>query len=254
MNKVLYIIILLCFSATCTYAIDGTWGKKKKKKAATEKTVSNDSLSKAASESEYDKFMKEATVKEGMFNVIKKKDKIYLEIPKKLMSRDFLISSRVSSTSRTWQIDPGTINRTPLLITFSCDENKVYMHFPHLHYVCKPSSEMYEAYKRHSNPPIWKSFKIEVMSKDSSSCVIDATSLFLSSIAEFSPFPDLPAEAQMIVSFGGSFQSDRSRIEDFKAFEDNIIVKSMMTYTTDKEGPLTTIEARNIVILSLIHI
>ena len=249
MNRVLYIVILLCFSATCTYAADGAWGKKKKKKAATEKTVSNDSLSKSASESEYDKFMKEATVKEGMFNVIKKKDKIYLEIPKKLMSRDFLISSRVSSTSRTWQIDPGTINRTPLLITFSCDENKVYMHFPHLHYVCKPSSEMYEAHKRHSNPPIWKSFKIEVMSKDSSSCVIDATSLFLSSIAEFSPFPDLPAEVRMLVPFGGTFQSDRSRIEDFKAFEDNIIVKSMMTYTTDKEGPLTTIEARNIVIL-----
>ena len=79
MNRVLYIVILLCFSATCTYAADGAWGKKKKKKAATEKTVSNDSLSKSASESEYDKFMKEATVKEGMFNVIKKKDKIYSE-------------------------------------------------------------------------------------------------------------------------------------------------------------------------------
>ena len=49
MNRVLYIVILLCFSATCTYAADGAWGKKKKKKAATEKTVSNDSLSKAAS-------------------------------------------------------------------------------------------------------------------------------------------------------------------------------------------------------------
>ena len=87
---------------------------------------------------------------------------------------------------------------------------------------------MYEAYKRHSNPPIWKAFKIEVMSKDSSNCVIDATPLFLSSIAEFSPFPDLPAEVRMIVPFGGSFQSDRSKIEEFKAFEDNI-KKSIVT-------------------------
>ena len=79
--------------------------------------------------------------------------------------------------------------------------------------------------------------------------MIDATPLFLSSIAEFSPFPDLPAEVRMMIPFGGSFQSDRSKIEEFKAFEDNIIVKSMMTYTTDKEGPLTTIEARNIIIL-----
>lgn len=249
MNKLLYVIILLCFSVTSVSAADGMWGKKKKKKAGTEKVESKDSTSKTTSTSEYEKFMKDAEVKKGMFNVIKKKDKIYLEIPKMIMSRDFLISSRVSSTSRTWQIDPGTINRDPLLITFSCDENKVYMHFPHLEYQCKENSEMYEAFKRHSNPPIWKAFKIEVMSKDSSSCVIDATSLFLSWIAEFSPFPDLPAAARAVVAFGGSFQSDRSRIEEFKAFEDNIIVKSMMTYTTEKEGPLTTIEARNIILL-----
>ena len=249
MKRLFYVFVLLCFTLNFASASDELWGKRKKKKDTSEKVESRDSTSKTSSESAYEKFMKEATVKKGMFNVIKKKDKIYLEIPKKLMNRDYLISSRVSSTSRTWQIDPGTINRTPLLITFSCDENKVYIHFPHLDYVCKESSEMYEAYKRHSNPPIWKAFKIEVMSKDSSNCVIDATPLFLSSIAEFSPFPDLPAEVRMIVPFGGSFQSDRSKIEEFKAFEDNIIVKSMMTYTTDKEGPLTTIEARNIIIL-----
>ena len=249
MKRLFYVFVLLCFTLNFASASDELWGKRKKKKDTSEKVESRDSTSKTSSESAYEKFMKEATVKKGMFNVIKKKDKIYLEIPKKLMNRDYLISSRVSSTSRTWQIDPGTINRTPLLITFSCDENKVYIHFPHLDYVCKESSEMYEAYKRHSNPPIWKAFKIEVMSKDSSNCVIDATPLFLSSIAEFSPFPDLPAEVRMIVPFGGSFQSDRSKIEEFKAFEDNIIVKSMMTYTTDKEGPLTTIEARNLILV-----
>lgn len=167
-------------------------GEKRRKRKRGRKKWSRKTPLKSASTSEYEKFIKDAEVKKGMFNVIKKKDKIYLEIPKAIMSRDFLISSRVSSTSRTWQIDPGTINRDPLLITFSCDENKVYMHFPHLAYQCKEDSEMYEAYKRHSNPPIWKAFKIEVQSKDSSSCVIDATSLFLSSIAEFSPFPDLP--------------------------------------------------------------
>ena len=171
MKSIVYIItVLLCFSVTCVNASNSSWGKKKKKKAGTEKVESSDSTSKAASTSEYEKFMKDVVVKKGMFNVI-------------------------------------------------------------------------------SNPPIWKAFKIEVMSKDSSSCVIDATPLFLSSIAEFSPFPDLPAEVRMMIPFGGSFQSDRSKIEEFKAFEDNIIVKSMMTYTTDKEGPLTTIEARNIIIL-----
>ena len=143
MKRLFYVFVLLCFTLNFASASDELWGKRKKKKDTSEKVESRDSTSKTSSESAYEKFMKEATVKKGMFNVIKKKDKIYLEIPKKLMNRDYLISSRVSSTSRTWQIDPGTINRTPLLITFSCDENKVYIHFPHLDYVCKESSEMY---------------------------------------------------------------------------------------------------------------
>lgn len=247
MNKVLCMVVLLCLGLSYAQGADKIFGKKKKKK--TEQTAASDSTASAKKETDYDKLVKDAEVKKGMFNVIKKKDKVYLEIPKAIMSRDFLIASRVSTTSRTWQIDPGTINRTPLLITFSCDESKVYMHFPHLAYECDKNSEMYEAYKRHSNPPIWKAFKIEAQTADSTACVIDATSLFLSSIAEFSPFPDLPAEVQMVMPFGGSFQSDRSKIDECKAFEDNIIVKSMMTYTTDKEGPLTTIEARNIIIL-----
>lgn len=247
MKKYLNIALLLCASIVCTdVSATELFGKRKKKK---QQAVEVSDTTRVKAESAYEKFIKDAEVKRGMFNVIKKKDKVYLEIPKALMSREFLISSRVSSTSRTWQIDPGTINRDPVLVTFSCDENKVYMHFPHLDYECKEESEMYEAYKRHSNPPIWKAFKIEAQPEDSTSCVIDATSLFLSSIAEFSPFPNLPAEARMIVPFGGSFQSDRSRIEECKAFEDNVIVKSMMTYTTDTEGPLTTIEARNIIIL-----
>ena len=52
MNKVLYIIILLCFSVTCVNASNSSWGKKKKKKAGTEKVESLDSTSKAASTSE----------------------------------------------------------------------------------------------------------------------------------------------------------------------------------------------------------
>ena len=82
MKSIVYIItVLLCFSVTCVNASNSSWGKKKKKKAGTEKVESSDSTSKAASTSEYEKFMKDAVVKKGMFNVIKKKDKIYLEIP-----------------------------------------------------------------------------------------------------------------------------------------------------------------------------
>ena len=82
MKRILYVVILLCFSVNFVSASDGSWGKKKKKKDTSEKVESKDSTLKASSESAYEKFIKDAEVKRGMFNVIKKKDKIYLEIPK----------------------------------------------------------------------------------------------------------------------------------------------------------------------------
>lgn len=252
MNKYIYFICLIVLTLLYPSAdAQAWWWGKKKKKQTTEQTVSSDSTADKKKDvaEKYEKFIKDAEIKKGMFNIYKKKDKIYLEIPKKLLHRDYLLSSRVSSSSRTWQIHPGSINNDPLLVTFSADDQKVYMHFTPTHYECDENSEMYGAFLRSNNPPIWKSFTVEMQSPDSSSYIFDCTSLFLSSIKEFSPFPNLPDAARMVVKFGGSFQSDRSRIEDFKAFEDNVLIRSMMTYTTEEEGPLTTIEARNLILL-----
>lgn len=222
--------------------------KKKAKKEQAEAPAAKSDTTKKSSAKKYDDLFKDSQVARGMFNVIKKKDKVYLEIPKSIMSRQFMISSRVSTSTATWQISPGTINREPLTVSFSTDDAKVYIHLTPQRYECDSTSEMYTAFERGNNHPIWKSFPMEAMPKDSLSCVIDATPLFLASIPEFSPFPDLPAAIKAVIPFGGTFQSDRSRIEECKAFENNIIVKSMMTYKAD-EGPLTTIEARNIILL-----
>lgn len=202
----------------------------------------------ATVEHKYDKLLKGATVSKGLMNVILKERKVYLEIPKEIMKRDFLLSSRVSTTSRTWQLNPGEIRSMPLMVTFSADTTKVYMHFTPSRYVCDSTSEMHQAFMRGNLAPIWKSFPIEAFSKDEKSIVFDCTSLFLSSIKEFSPFPDFPESFQRFVTFGGTFNSENSRIEEGKAFENNIIVKSMMSYTA-LEGPLTTVEARNIILL-----
>ena len=46
MKSIVYIItVLLCFSVTCVNASNSSWGKKKKKKAGTEKVESSDSTS-----------------------------------------------------------------------------------------------------------------------------------------------------------------------------------------------------------------
>lgn len=252
MNRIVCLITALMLTvATANAAATGASGSKSKKKSKKEQLAKApaDSTSAKSKAGKYEELIKDAKVSKGMFNVYTKKNKVYLEIPKNIMSRQYLISSRVSTSSQTWQIVPGTINRDPLLVSFSTDDSKVYIHLTPVRYQCDEDSEMYAAFKRGNNAPIWKSFPMEAMPKDSLSCVIDATPLFLSSITEFSPFPNLPPAAKSIVRFGGTFQADRSRIEECKSFDNNVIVKSMMTYTTDEEGPQTTIESRNIIML-----
>lgn len=117
------------------------WKKKKK----TAKTEVKDTTAKKT-EDAYEKLIKDAQVAKGMFNIIKKKDKVYLEIPKNIMHRDYLLCSRVSSTSETWQIDPGTINRTPLLISWSADKERVYIHLTPTLFQCDTTSEMYSPF------------------------------------------------------------------------------------------------------------
>ena len=148
MNKYIYFICLIVLTLLYPSAdAHAWWWGKKKKKQTTEQTVSSDSTADKKKDiaEKYEKFIEDAEIKKGMFNIYKKKDKIYLEIPKKLLHRDYLLSSRVSSSRRTWQIHPGSINNDPLLVTFSADDQKVYMHFTPTHYECDENSEMYGA-------------------------------------------------------------------------------------------------------------
>ena len=76
--KGLGIVLLLCTGVLCTdVSATELFGKRKKKK---QQAVEASDTTRVKAESAYEKFVKDAEVKRGMFNVIKKKDKVYLEI------------------------------------------------------------------------------------------------------------------------------------------------------------------------------
>ena len=74
----------------------------------------------------YFSFLKKAKTTEGLFKIHKVKDKYYFEIPLSLLKRDFMISSRVSTTSNNKDIAAGQMPRDPVLVTFSTDKKKLY--------------------------------------------------------------------------------------------------------------------------------
>lgn len=220
--------------------------KKKKKRAETEQA---DSIKKD-NVSDYKKLLKGAKTIEGMFKIHQVKDKYYFEIPKKLMARDFMISSRVSRTSNNKDVAAGQMPRNPVVVTFSADDKKVYMHKKMLRNLCDTTSNMYAAFQRNFSDPIWEAYKIESFSPDSSAYVIDMMSLFITDVPEFSPFRngnimDVLAKKKPL---SGSLSPSKSNILRVKCFPQNINIKSLMSYNVN-DNPFTVTMTRNIILL-----
>ena len=165
MNKIFTLLLVgaLTAGAVTANAESQIFKKKKKKaKAETEQPAAKDSTK--SSMTEYKKLLKGAKTIDGMFKVHIVKDKYYFEIPKDLMGRDFMIASRVSSTSNNKDIAAGQMPRNPVLVTFSADKKKIYMHKKMVRNLCDTTSNMYAAFQRNFSDPIWEAYKIESLS------------------------------------------------------------------------------------------
>ena len=251
MNKIFTLLLVgaLTAGAVTANAESQIFKKKKKKaKAETEQPAAKDSIK--SSMTEYKKLLKGAKTIDGMFKVHIVKDKYYFEIPKDLMGRDFMIASRVSSTSNNKDIAAGQMPRNPVLVTFSADKKKIYMHKKMVRNLCDTTSNMYAAFQRNFSDPIWEAYKIESLSPDSSAYVIDMSSLFITDVPEFSPFrsENIMDVLMKRKALKGSLASSKSTILGMKCFPLNINIKTLMSYTVDG-GPFTVTMTRNIILL-----
>lgn len=199
----------------------------------------------------YVSFLKKAKTTEGLFKIHKVKDKYYFEIPLSLLKRDFMISSRVSTTSNNKDIAAGQMPRDPVLVTFSTDKKKLYMHKKMVRNVVDTTSELKTAFERNFTNPIWNAYKIEEFNTDSTAIIVDMSDIFISDIPEFSPFRagnfmDVLTRRQPI---SGSLSSSKSSILSMKDFPQNICVKSLMSYSVNGGSPFTATMTRNIILL-----
>ena len=198
----------------------------------------------------YDTFLKDAKTSEGLFKIHKIKEKYYFEIPVCILDRDFLISSRVSTTSNNKDIAAGQMPHNPVLVTFTKDKKKLYMYKKKSNNIADTTSAMLESFKRNFRNPIWEVYNIECFSPDSSSVIVDMSDLFITDIPEFSPFRsgnimDVLSKKQPL---SGSLVSSKSAIQSMKSFPQNINIKSLMSYSVDG-GLFTVTMTRNIVLM-----
>ncbi|MBO5601827.1 MAG: zinc-dependent metalloprotease [Prevotella sp.] len=223
--------------------------KKKSKVAATD-TV--------AKKSDYEKlFSKKHQVAKGMITLHQIDGKVYFEMPLSLFDKDMLIGSTITNVSDNKNGVVGSKPTPPLHIKFTKNKTHVQLREVNTDYIATERA-VDQALKKSMVDVILENKKIAAYNKDSSAVVFDMTSFFLSDNKRMSPFDQNSAYSSSYKRTE-SYKSDRSFLVGVKAFDDNVSIKSSLSYTFTltnaagqavlKDQPFTAEMTRSIMLL-----
>ena len=251
-NKLL--LILTCSFAFGLYQPECSAGifKKKKKNEANKEAVKE--------KSEYDKFFSEKhTTVNGLIKMHKMKGKLYFELPINLLNRDMLLGSTVSEISDNANAIIGSKPTDPIHFRFSKMNDIICMNLVQSENINSDQDENIQRSIAKSNiDAILETFKISVYTPDSSAVVFDVTDFFVGDNKLMTPFDKYSANLSWGMRRSEIFQKDKSSLGEIKAFPDNVLIRSNLSYTytfsgsrgtSAKDIPFTALMTRSIILL-----
>jgi Met-zincin/Domain of unknown function (DUF5117)/Domain of unknown function (DUF5118) len=167
----------------------------------------------------YDRVItKDATSKAGVFGVHRIKDRLYYEIPKETLGREFLWVSQIKSTTLgAGQGGQAAGNR---VIRWERRGDRVFLRSVSYEITADAKTPIARAVRDANYDPIVMSFNIEALGKNDAP-VIEVTRLFTTDVPEFSGRTRVRAR---------TFDQSRSFVDRAAAFPENIEVESIQTY------------------------
>lgn len=168
------------------------------------------------------------TVKSDFITLHRVKDKIYFEMPKKYLGRDMLLTSTITSSSDGSICTIGMRPEEPMHIQFSIVDSALYMESPNMSVIYDMSDKARwgKIYNQNFKNPMIEKFKIEAYNKDSTAVVFDASSFFNGGEKDLEPISSKSGLIQVLVVP----KRDLTIVGDMKAFDDNLLVKSTLSY------------------------
>ncbi len=226
MKKILSLLCsaVMLFAATDFSAVAKTDSKKddQKKESSKEKV------------SKYDKtFIKDkscitAKAEGGFITLHKVNGKVYIEMPLSTFDKEMLIASTISETSAADIATIGFKPTNPMHVKYLFRDSTVFLsevnQIPDYNTEDKARAH---AVEKNTIAPIIDSYKLTCWNNDSTSVVFDATSMFNTNYAKLAP---LKSGSSGIINMKVSFNSKAGYIGDIKAFEDNVTIKSTLSY------------------------
>ena len=197
--------------------------KKKKKKGATAAA-----LPAPKKVSAYDKLLKGKNVvtsKSDFITLHKVGNKLYFEIPLKYMEREILLASTVTNVTSPEFCDIGYKANSPLHLKFTKRDSSIF-----LRYVSSSATtdNLQKAMSSVYGDPILYSYDVKAYNADSSAVVIDMSTLFTTNVKDLGFFAD--AMMGGMIKISSSFKKEASYLDESKAFDDNLSVKTVMSY------------------------
>ncbi|MGH9844443.1 MAG: zinc-dependent metalloprotease [Blastocatellia bacterium] len=168
----------------------------------------------------YDKVItKDARSDDGIFTVHRIKEKVFYEIPKKELNKEFLWVSQIAKT--TLGVGYGGQAMGNRVVRWERRDNRVLLRDIDYSVVADPKLPVAKAVQNANHDSIIMAFFIEALGKDDS-VVIDVSRLFNTEVTEFSARTRLRARM---------FDTSRSFIERVVSFPENIEVEATHTFT-----------------------
>lgn len=223
MKKWMLVLFVALFVLPCSREADAAGRKKKGKNAATAKVTEKKSA--------YDKlFQKESceTVKSNFITLHKVDGKLYFEIPMKYLGREMLFASTLTSTSSNDFCDVGYKQNDPLHVRFTKIDSTIYLNEVNAFVTSNPKEpSLRKAIDKNFADAVLYSYKIAAYTPDSTAVVIDVTPIFTTDMKEFA---FLPTTIMGLIQLNSTFNKDGVALGEVKAFDDNLSVKSMLSY------------------------
>ncbi|MEM6879391.1 MAG: zinc-dependent metalloprotease [Bacteroidota bacterium] len=180
---------------------------------------------------EYAEFLEDYETDEGLFTIHHKDGKLMFELPLDLMDEEILIVSRISGHVRNLNFGgAGMRSRPQQVIRWQMMDGKVLLRSVSYNSVADEEDPIYQSVQVNNFEPIIMSFDPENFGEDSTSVVVDVTSLFTSDVAMIGPLSQSQRKSFVIKGL----DKDRSLIVRSKAFPENVEVRHVLTYRGDQ--------------------
>ena len=216
-------IITLAAIIVSISLVPDLYASNKKKKSAIKPTTQN-----TRPESAYEKLLQGkdvVTAKSNFITLHKAGNKLYFEIPLKYMNREMLLASTVTQVSDPDYCDIGFKSKQPLHLKFSKRDSSVFLHYVT---TLATTDNLDKALNNIYGDPIQYIYNIKAYNPDSTAVVIDMSPLFTTDAQELS----FLSEESMggLVNTTYSFKKDATFLDGIKAFDDNLSIRTVMSY------------------------